>query len=164
MTAAPDVTTIGVLAHEEAIARELILDQFKEMTGKRELPRPCGYFLALRVFVRPEKIRQIYLADVTRAEDKYQSVSALVCDRGPDSYRDPAKFPYGPWCRVGDWVLVPRYEGFFFHFNGVAMLMLPDDRVLSVVADPMSVSLNASDKIVEFASSPIAPSSPLKTA
>ena len=145
--------------NEEAEARELILTHFEKMTGKREIPRVCGYMIALKLFIRPEwvsKVKRndgtegkILLSDEARADDKYQSISGLVIATGPDAYRDPEKYPFGPWCKVGDWVVLPRQEGFFFHFNGVAMCILPDDRILSVISDPMSVKWNPSDKIVD---------------
>jgi co-chaperonin GroES (HSP10) len=152
-------TGIGyVEEHEVAEATETILTQFEKMTGYRELPRPCGYFLALKIFLRPEwhvkgkrddgSNYEIIRTDYARADDKYQSVSALVVSAGPDAYQDQTRYPRGPWCRIGDWVIVPRNEGFFFHFRGVAMLMLPDDKILAVVSDPMSVSWGANDKVI----------------
>lgn len=152
------VTHVGVQDYEEAAAADLILAQFEKATGKREIPKPCGYFLALKIFVRPEELswvkgpdgapRAIIAPDTYRIEDKYRSVTALVVAKGPNAYKDKDRFPDGPWCRIGDWVIVPRNQGLFFHFNDVAMLMVPDEKILAVVNDPASVTWGTNDKLM----------------
>ena len=138
--------------HEELAARELILDQFKEMTGKRELPDACGYYIYVKIYQGPAVLKSgvnatgaaysILRPDRSVDEDKYQSCTGLVVAKGRDAYMDKQRFPYGPWCYIGDWVIVPRAEGFFFHYHGVAMLALADDKIIGRVGDPTSVGIN----------------------
>lgn len=135
--------------HERELAKSLIDDHFVEMTGHPFDMKPAGYMLALKIYVRPEDLKTIkrddgtevtlYLPDVVRAEDKYSSCVALVCGLGPDAYQGE-KFNGQRWCDVGDWIVVPRYEMTAISFRGVAMGMLPDDRVMAVITGPEDVS------------------------
>ena len=144
--------------YEEQVAKELIDQSFTQMTGKKFDMRPAGYLVALKIYVRPEELKTItrddgttatiYLPDVVRAEDKYQSCAALVCGMGPEAYQGDKFKDSGPWCKVGDWVMIPRYEATALSFRGVAMALLPDDRILAVIADPTDVesARNALDR------------------
>jgi co-chaperonin GroES (HSP10) len=134
---------------EEQTAKDLVDMQFVQMTGKRFDLRPAGYLVALKIYVRPEELKTIiredgseatlYLPDVVRAEDKFSSCSALVCAMGPEAYQGEKFKDSGPWCKVGDWVMIPRYEATALSYRGVAMALLPDDRILAVISDPTDV-------------------------
>lgn len=143
--------------HEEAAVKDLIDQHFIEMTGKPFDMRPAGYLVAAKIYVRPEELKTvtredgttavIYLPDTVRAEDKYQSVSALVCAVGPDAYKGEKFEHSGPWCKPGDWVLIPRYEATAVSYRGVAMALLPDDRVMAVITGPEDVqAANLADR------------------
>lgn len=135
--------------HEEALAKQFIDEQFIEMTGQPFDMRPAGYLVAVKIYIRPEELKTIkkedgtevtlYLPDTVRAEDKFSSVSALVCAVGPEAYQGEKFERSGPWCKVGDWILIPRYESTMVSYRGVAMALLPDDRVMAVIAGPEDV-------------------------
>ena len=139
----------NIEAHEEEEAKALIDQHFVEMTGRPFDMRPAGYLVAVKIYVRPEELKTIkqddgtevtlYLPDTVRAEDKYSSVSALVCAVGPEAYQGEKFERSGPWCKVGDWILIPRYESTMVSYRGVAMALLPDDRVMAVIAGPEDV-------------------------
>jgi co-chaperonin GroES (HSP10) len=136
--------------HEEALAKQFIDEQFVEMTGQPFDMRPAGYLVAVKIYIRPEELKTItredgtevtlYLPDTVRAEDKYSSVSALVCAVGPEAYQGEKFERSGPWCKVGDWILIPRYESTMVSYRGVAMALLPDDRVMAVITGPDDVA------------------------
>lgn len=135
--------------HEEALAKQLIDEQFIDMTGRPFDMKAAGYLIAVKIYVRPEELKTItqedgtevtlYLPDTVRAEDKYSSVSALVCGIGPEAYQGEKFERSGPWCKVGDWILIPRYESTMVSYRGVAMALLPDDRVMAVISGPEDV-------------------------
>ena len=135
--------------HEEETAKSLIDGEFVFMTGRSFDMRPAGYLVAVKIYVRPEELKTItqddgtevtlYLPDTVRAEDKYSSVSALVCAVGPEAYHGEKFERSGPWCKVGDWVLIPRYESTMVSYRGVAVALLPDDRVMAVINGPEDV-------------------------
>ena len=141
--------------HEEVIARALIDQQFKEITGKPFGFRPGGFYLACRIYIRPDELKKIkredgteatiYLPDQARTEDRYSSCSALVCAVGPQAYRGvysdgSPRYPEGPWAKVGDWVAIPRQESFLVSYRGVALAVIPDDKVIGVIEDPTDVT------------------------
>jgi len=144
--------------HEDEEAGAFIQRMFQDMTGQPFDLKPAGYLVALKIYVRPEELKTIqtddgkevtlYLPDVVRAEDRYQSCAALVCAVGPEAYQGEKFKDSGPWCKVGDWVMIPRYEATAMSFRGVAMALLPDDRVLAVIKDPTDVesAKNALDR------------------
>ena len=135
--------------HEEELAKQFIDEQFIEMTGQPFDMRPAGYLVAVKIYIRPEELKTIkkedgtevtlYLPDTVRAEDKFSSVSALVCAVGPEAYQGEKFERSGPWCKVGDWILIPRYESTMVSYRGVAMALLPDDRVMAVITGPEDV-------------------------
>ena len=135
--------------HEESLAKQFIDEQFVEMTGRTFDMRPAGYLVAVKIYIRPEELKTIkkedgsevtlYLPDTVRAEDKFSSVSALVCAVGPEAYQGEKFERSGPWCKVGDWILIPRYESTMVSYRGVAMALLPDDRVMAVITGPEDV-------------------------
>lgn len=139
---------------EEIKANSLIDELFVELTGDPLEFRPGGYLVALKIYIRPEEISSGVGKDgkpwtlirpiTTRDDDKYQSVAALVVAVGPDVYKgtlpDGSPRYLHPWCKPGDWVVIPRYESFAINYRGVAMALLPDDKIMAVIADPAHVS------------------------
>ena len=135
--------------HEEELAQQLIDEQFVAMTGKPFDMRPAGYQIALKIYIEPDELTTItndkgekvtlYRSVVAQAEEKYQSCSALVCALGPDAYKGEKFADSGPWCKVGDWVMIPRYEATAISYRGVAVALIPDDRVMCVITDPTDV-------------------------
>jgi len=138
-----------VEAHEEGLAQELIDQQFIAMTGKPFDMRPAGYLVALKIYVEPDELSVVETNDgksVTlyrpisvQAEEKYQSCSALVCALGPEAYNGEKFNDSGPWCKVGDWVMIPRYEATAVSYRGVAVALISDDRIMAVITDPTDV-------------------------
>lgn len=141
--------------HELVEAKKLIDDQFMEMTGKPFGFRPAGYMIACKIFVSPDEIitgeredgtkYTLYTAPVTQQQDVLKSTAALVCGVGPQAYQGfnpdgTPRFPEGPWCRVGDWICLPRASSFMVNYRGVAMAILPDDKVIGVIEDPRDLT------------------------
>lgn len=138
--------------HEEAIAIAAISADFAAVTGSPDLPRAAGYMLFIKLHVRDEELKTItradgsttklYLPQKSLDEDKYQSVTGLVVSVGPQAYTGSnsdgsPKFPGGAWCRVGDFVVLPRYESFLMMWKGkIALAAIPDDKIIGIVRDP----------------------------
>jgi co-chaperonin GroES (HSP10) len=104
------------------------------------LPRPTGYFLLIALPEVETKTKGgIVLAEQTVDNQRMASICGHVMDMGPDAYKDPQRFPSGPWCKVGDWVLMRAYSGTRFKVDGVEYRMKPDDSIEGVVEDPRGV-------------------------
>lgn len=142
-----------ITPEEEAEARALIDAQFVEMTGKPMDMVPAGYYVALRLWVPGETFKtsggvELYMPDSLRDERKFTSAVALVCALGPDAYNGERFERTGPWCKVGDWVIFPRYEGNAMSYRGVPMVLIPDDRIIAVISDPSEIeSINSASKL-----------------
>jgi len=63
-----------------------------------------------------------------------------VLDMGDQAYSDPTRFPNGPWCKIGDYVVFAAYSGTRVSVNGVEYRLMNDDSIEAVVADPRGVS------------------------
>jgi hypothetical protein len=72
-----------------------------------QLPKPSGYHILCAI---PEKEKEfesgIIKADSTLQFEEMLTTVLFVVAIGPDCYKDPAKFPTGAWCNVGDFILV----------------------------------------------------------
>jgi co-chaperonin GroES (HSP10) len=63
----------------------------------------------------------------------------FVVALGPDAYKDPKKFPSGPWCKVGDFVLVRPNAGSRLVIHGKDFRLINDDTIEAVVDDPRGI-------------------------
>jgi co-chaperonin GroES (HSP10) len=77
--------------------------------------------------------------EVVRAEELTSHI-LFVLKVGPDAYADKAKFPSGPWCKVGDFVLVRAYAGTRFKVFGKEFRLLNDDQIDGTVEDPRGIA------------------------
>ena len=83
-----------------------------DRTELQKLPKPVGW----RILVLPFKAKKetkggVILTDKTVEDSQLTASVALVLDTGADAYKDKEKFPNGPWCKQGDWVVFGRYAG-----------------------------------------------------
>ncbi len=144
-----------VEAHEVDKAKALIDAPFIEKSGKPFNFRPAGYYIACKLYVRPDELFEVkdkdgktvtfYSADLSKQQDELKSVSACVLAVGPQAYKGlnadgTERFPEGPWCRVGDWVCLPRHSSFVVKYLGVAIAIIPDDKVIGVIEDPTDLT------------------------
>lgn len=105
-----------------------------------KLPVPTGYRMLILPFEPSHKTRGgIMLAKQTLDKEKIATIVGLVVSMGPSAYADQDKFPTGPWCKEGDWVIFGRYAGARFRIEGGDMRLLNDDEILAVISDPESI-------------------------
>ncbi len=105
-----------------------------------KLPNPTGYRMLILPFTPPEKTKGgIVLAKQTLDKERIATVVGLVVRKGPDAYSDTNKFPEGPWCEEGDWVIFGRYAGARFNIDGGDMRLLNDDEILATVNNPEDI-------------------------
>ena len=105
-----------------------------------QLPRPVGYM----VLVALPKIEEAYesgiiKADRTRHEEYILATMGAVVDMGDQAYADKDRFPTGPWCKVGDFVMFRPNTGTRFKVNGSEYRLMNDDSIQAVVADPRGI-------------------------
>jgi co-chaperonin GroES (HSP10) len=73
-------------------------------------------------------------------QEEHSTTVLFVVDVGPDAYKDTTKFPSGPWCKKGDFVLVRAYSGTRFKIYNKEFRLLNDDQVDAVVEDPRGIT------------------------
>lgn len=107
----------------------------------KKLPIPVGYKLLIAFPQIEEKFDSgIVKATATIQQDQVASVVGFVISMGPDCYTDKDKFPTGPWCKEGDFVLLRAYSGSRFMVYGEEFRLINDDAIEGVVLDPRGYS------------------------
>ena len=78
----------------------------------RKIPEPTGYKLLIKPLEVKEKTDSgIYMPDALKSAEQTASVIGFVVKSGPDAYKDTDKFPNGPYCKEGDFVIFRSYSG-----------------------------------------------------
>ena len=67
------------------------------------------------------------------------SIFGYVVAMGEDAYQDKAKFPNGPWCKIGDWVIFRSYSGTRLKVEDQEFRLINDDTVEAVVDSPAKI-------------------------
>ena len=106
----------------------------------KQLPEPSGYRLLCAVPDVEEKYASgLFKADITRQHEELTTPVLFVLKIGPDAYKDPKRFPNGPWCKKGDWIILGRYAGARFRIEGGEVRIINDDEVIATIADPEDI-------------------------
>lgn len=106
----------------------------------RQLPKPSGYHILCAIPEIEEKYESGLLkADQTMHYEEVLTTVLFVVDLGPDCYTDKARFPTGPWCKQGDFILVRPNSGSRLIIHGKEFRLINDDSVEAVVEDPRGI-------------------------
>jgi co-chaperonin GroES (HSP10) len=107
----------------------------------KQLPEPATYHLLCAL---PEIDREyesgIVKAGQTLHFEEVMSPVLFVMKMGPDAFKDEKRFPSGPSCKVGDFVLVRPNTGTRVKIHGREFRIINDDSVEGVVQDPRGIS------------------------
>ena len=113
-------------------------DRLKSKESDR-LPQPTGWRMLLLPFKMNEKTKGgLILGQDTLEKQQVASQCGLVLAMGPHCY-DKEKFPEGPWCKKGDWVVFARYAGSRIQIDGGEVRLLNDDEVLAKIDNPEDI-------------------------
>ena len=108
-------------------------------TELTKLPNPTGWRLLVLPFKQKEKTKGgIILADDTIEKSQIASNCGLVLAMGPHCY-DKERYPEGPWCKKGDWIIFARYAGSRIQIDGGEVRLLNDDEILATVNNPEDI-------------------------
>jgi len=107
----------------------------------KALPEPSGYRILVAI---PEAEKEyesgILKSDATLQFEEVLSTVFFVVKMGPDCYKDPTRFPNGPWCKVGDFILARPNTGTRLRIHGREFRIINDDSVEAVVEDPRGIT------------------------
>jgi len=123
----------------QAVDLSALMDKSQEEKAS-QLPKPSGY----RILCAIPDIDDTYESGLIKAEqtinfeEKLATVLFVVA-LGPDCYKDPARFPSGPWCKQGDFIIVRPNSGSRLNIHGKEFRMINDDTVEAIVDDPRGI-------------------------
>ena len=119
--------------------KELVGVKPTEKPKEVKTPKPTGWRILVLPFKQKEKTKGgVILSDVTVEKSQVASTCGLVLDMGPHCY-DKERYPEGPWCKKGDWIIFARYAGSRIKIDGGEIRLLNDDEVLATVDSPEDI-------------------------
>ena len=104
-----------------------------------KLPLPVGWRILVLPFEASKKSKGgIIYSDDAVERASIASTCGNVLAMGSQTY-DKEKFPEGPWCKKGDWVVFARYAGSRIKIQGGEVRLLNDDEILATIKDPEDI-------------------------
>lgn len=127
----------------QAVDLSSIINKPAEEKAK-QLPDPKTFHM---LCVVPEAMEEYADSDVGLIKDSktmyYEEVTTpvlFVVKLGPDCYKDTTRFPSGPSCKEGDFIIVRPNSGTRLKIHGREFRIINDDSVEAVVEDPRGIS------------------------
>jgi len=106
-----------------------------------QIPTPAGYKILCALPEMDEAYESgIIKADQTKKFEEALATVYFVVKLGPDCYTDKERYPSGPWCKEGDFVLVRPSSGTRIKIHGREFRVINEDTVEGVVQDPRGIS------------------------
>jgi len=129
------------LALPPDVAAELEAEKKDAIEKARQLPDPVGWKILCAVPQMDDTFEgsQILMSDAMRKQEEIATTVLFVVKVGPDCYQDKAKYPLGPWCKEGDFILVRTYSGTRFKIHGREFRVVYEDQVEATVQDPRGI-------------------------
>jgi len=130
------------------LGRAIDLSEMVEMAKEEpdaekalQLPDPKGY----RILCAVPNVENTYESGILKADDTKRieenaTVVLFVLKLGDQCYKEENKFPTGPWCKEGDFVITRAYAGTRIKIHGREFRIINDDTVEAVVQDPRGYS------------------------
>jgi co-chaperonin GroES (HSP10) len=123
----------------KAVDLQAVMNKSQEEKAT-QLPKPSGYRILCAIpEIEKEYESGLVKADTTISNEETLTTVLFVVDLGPDCYKDPSRFPTGPWCKQGDFILVRPHAGTRLVIHGREFRIINDDSVEGVVADPRGI-------------------------
>jgi co-chaperonin GroES (HSP10) len=123
----------------QAVDLSALMDKSQDEKAK-QLPQPSGYRILCAI---PEQEKEydsgLIKADETMRYEEVLTTVLFVVDMGPDCFKDDKRFPTGPWCKKGDFILVRPNAGTRLVIHGREFRIINDDSVEAVVQDPRGI-------------------------
>ena len=145
-TVEPLSTSVETKNHKSALLDQYAEDK-KELKEKRKsitnemekLPLPVGWRILVLPFEASKKSKGgIIYSDDAVERASIASTCGNVLAMGSQTY-DKEKFPEGPWCKKGDWVVFARYAGSRIRIQGGEVRLLNDDEILATIKNPEDI-------------------------
>ena len=112
----------------------------KQKKELEKVPQPTGWRMTLYPLKLESKTSGgLHLTDDTVEQSQIATNVCKVLKMGSSCYKDKERFPDGPWCKEGNWVLITRYAGSRIRIEGGELRIVNDDEILAVIDDPRDI-------------------------
>ena len=129
-----------ITPNKELVGLKKSEEQKEVTTEKAKLPQPTGWRLLVLPFKMNEKTKGgVIMNESTLERQQVASQCGNVLAMGSECYKDKERYPTGPWCKVGDWVVFARYAGSRIQIEGGEVRLLNEDEVLATVKNPEDI-------------------------
>jgi len=123
----------------QAVDLSGVLSKSAEEKAK-QIPDPATYHLLCML---PEA-KEEYEGGILKSSQAMQYEELLspvlfVAKMGPDAFKDEKRFPSGPSCKVGDFIIVRPNTGTRMKIHGTEWRLLNDDAVEATIQDPRGI-------------------------
>ena len=107
----------------------------------KQVPDPATYHLLCMLPKAEEEIGESGLIKTSQMMHHEELLSPVlfVAKMGPDAFADEKRFPSGPSCKVGDFILVRPNSGTRMKIHNTEWRLINDDSVEAVIQDPRGV-------------------------
>jgi co-chaperonin GroES (HSP10) len=116
------------------------VSELPDIDKAKQMPEPVTYHL---LCILPEADSAydsgILKADKTVQFEELLSPVLFVAKIGPDAFKDEKRFPSGPSCKLGDFIIVRPNSGTRMKIHGREFRVINDDSVEATVQDPRSI-------------------------
>ena len=134
------MTELLIGSNPDDVTQATTLPQTAEEKAK-QLPEPSGYRILCAIPDVDENYESgILKSDTTLRHEEVLSTVFFVVKMGPDCYKDAGRFPTGPWCKVGDFILARPNSGTRLKIHGREFRIINDDSVEGIVEDPRGIT------------------------
>ena len=117
------------------------VEEASDAEKAKQLPEPSGYHILIGIPESEEKTDGgILKARQTIEIEETATIVGFVLKLGPDCYQDKKRFPSGPWCKEGDFIIMRAYSGTRISIHGKEFRLINDATVEAVVEDPRGIS------------------------
>jgi|TARA_R100001244_G_scaffold108200_1_gene80095 co-chaperonin GroES (HSP10) len=126
------------LAKRDAPAKKVKkVKKVEEIQTASQLPDVKGF----RILCAVPQVEGTYDSGIVKAQktksiEESSTVVLFVMKLGDMAYIDEQRFPTGPWCKEGDFVITRAYSGTRIRIHGREFRIINDDTVEAVVDDP----------------------------
>ena len=117
-------------------------DKVQEVVLDGQIPKPVGY----RILIALPSVEETYgesgivKSSQTLRDEYILSMVGVVLDMGDQAYSDADRFPTGPWCKEGDYVMFRANSGTRFKVGKQEYRLMNDDSIEAVVNDPSKIT------------------------
>ena len=142
LTSTKEEPKVKLALQEKYKEEDKNLNQKQKDLSKKEsskLPNPTGWRILILPFKMKEKTKGgLYLGQDTLEKQQIGSNCGMILKMGSQCY-DKERYPEGPWCKEGDWVIFARYAGSRIQIDGGEVRLLNDDEVLATIENPEDI-------------------------